>query len=198
MLSIAFGNDRVFEVGVRDLLGAPVETIVNPANSGLSHGGGVAAMIADEAGPRLENQCRVAVKKFGRVPVTYNVVTGAGRLPYKCVIHAVGPRMGDGDERKKIEDTIANCLRRAESLGLRSIAFPAISTGLFAVPVEICAQAFKAAVPFYWQTTPDSCIERIFLCLTTTNYETFEKILSNGKLQWSEAGMWIVHQNRRD
>jgi hypothetical protein len=80
----------VFKVSVSDLLGVSVNAIVNPANSGLSHGGGLAAAISDEAGPELERQCEMAIEKIGRIPVTQNVVTTAGQLPYKGAIHAVG------------------------------------------------------------------------------------------------------------
>ena len=114
---LSFEGNRILRVGVFDLLGVAVDAIVNPANSGLSHGGGLAAAIADEAGPQLEKQCRMAFRKLGRIPVNQNVVTTAGNLPYKGVIHAVGPRMGDGDEQGKLERTVWNCLKRAESRG---------------------------------------------------------------------------------
>jgi len=173
-----FKGCRVLKVSVSDLLGVSADTIVNPANSGLSHGGGLAAAISDEAGPELERQCELAIEKIWRIPVTQNVVTTAGRLPYKGVIHAVGPRMGDGDEGSKIEKTVINCLRRAESRGWKSVALPAISTGLFCVPKEVCAEAFGRAVPRYWQEYPDSSVELVWLCLTIDDYPVFEKILS--------------------
>ena len=175
--SIWAEENKLFKAGVFDLLGVSVDAIVNPANSGLSHGGGLAANIAREAGCQLENQCRLAIKKFGRIPVTQNVVTTAGNLPYKGVIHAVGPRMGEGDEARKIGGTITNCLRRAESRGWKSVAFPAISTGLFFVPKEICAQAFKDAVPQYWKNHANSSLELIWLCLTVDDYQIFRAIL---------------------
>ena len=106
--SETFEGGRVFKVCVSDLLGVGVDAIVNPANSGLSHGGGLAAAISAEGGPEVDRQCSLAIKKIGRIPVTQNVVTTAGQLPYKGVIHAVGPRMGDGDEQLKIEKTIIN------------------------------------------------------------------------------------------
>jgi O-acetyl-ADP-ribose deacetylase (regulator of RNase III) len=173
-----FEGGRVFKAGVFDLLGVSVDAIVNPANSGLSHGGGLAAAISDGAGPDLDRQCELAIKKIGRIPETQNVVTTAGRLPYKGVIHAVGPRMGDGDEQFKIEKTVINCLRRADSRGWKSVALPAISTGLFCVSKEACAEAFKNAVPGFWEKHPDSSVELIWLCLTIDDYPVFGKILS--------------------
>ena len=176
--SMTFDGGRVFKVSVSDLLGAGVDAIVNPANSGLSHGGGIAAAISAEGGPEVDRQCSFAIKKIGRIPVTQNVVTTAGRMPYKGVIHAVGPCMGDGDEQSKIEKTVVNCLRRAESRGWKSVAIPAISTGLFCVPKEVCAEAFKNAIPGYWKRCPESSIELIWLCLTIDFFPVFKKILS--------------------
>lgn len=176
--SRTFNGGRVFKASVSDLLGVSVDAIVNPANSGLSHGGGLAAAISDEAGPELDRQCEMAIEKIGRIPVTQNVVTTAGQLPYKGVIHAVGPRMGDGDEGPKIERTVVNCLRRAGSRGWKSVALPAISTGLFCVPMDVCAEVFRRAVPRYWQEYPDSSVELIWLCLTIDAYPVFEKVLS--------------------
>jgi O-acetyl-ADP-ribose deacetylase (regulator of RNase III) len=86
--------------------------------------------------------------------------------------------MGDGDEGPKIERTVVNCLRRAESRGWKSVAFPAISTGLFCVPMEVCAEALGRAVPRYWQEHSDSSVELIWLCLTIDAYPVFEKVLS--------------------
>jgi O-acetyl-ADP-ribose deacetylase (regulator of RNase III) len=176
--SETFEGGRVFKVGVSDLLGVGVDAIVNPANSGLSDGGGLAAAISADGGPEIDRQCDLAIKKIGRIPVTQNVVTTAGRMPCKGVIHAVGPCMGDGDEQFEIEKTVINCLRRAESRGWKSVAFPAISTGLFCVPKEACAEAFKKAVPAYWGNHPESSIELIWLCLTIDFFPIFRKILS--------------------
>jgi len=174
---LKFPGNKIFRIGVYDLLGVTVDAIVNPANSGLSHGGGLAANIAEEAGPKLEEQCRQYVREKGRVPVTGAMVTTAGELSYKGVIHAVGPRMGDGDELGKIERTILNCLKAAEQRKWKSIAFPAISTGLFMVPSAICAKAFEKAVPAYFNNNPASSIDLVWLCLTINHFKDFDTVL---------------------
>jgi O-acetyl-ADP-ribose deacetylase len=174
-----YGNGRAFKVGVRDLLGAPVDAIVNPANSGLSHGGGLAAIISDEAGPELDEACERIIEKVGKIPTTYAVPTPAGNLPFKGVIHAVGPRMGSGEEQIRIEETIINTLKVADKKGWTSVAFPAISTGIFGVPKEICAAAFKNAVPSFWENHPGSSVSLVFLCLTNDDYEAFSRILAS-------------------
>ena len=171
-------SGRIFKAGVRDILGAPVDSIVNPANSGLSHGGGLAAVISDEAGPELDNQCEKIIKKIGKVPETNAVPTKAGRLPYKGIIHAVGPRMGSGNEKDKIQKTVINSLLIADKLGWGSIAFPAISTGIFGVPGKICAEAFKESVPIFWKKKKDTSVNLVWLCLTIDDYPVFKKVIN--------------------
>jgi O-acetyl-ADP-ribose deacetylase (regulator of RNase III) len=173
-----FEGGRVFKVSICDLLGVNVDAIVNPANSGLSHGGGLAAIISNEGGPKIDDHCEKYIKKYGRIPVTKAVATTAGRLPYKGVVHAVGPRMGDGDEQTKIEATLMSCLGIAHTKEWRSIAFPAISTGLFMISKDVCACAFKNAVSSFWTRFPDTSVKLIWLCLTIDDYPEFERILS--------------------
>jgi len=175
--SINYPENKVFKFGIRDLLGAPVDAIVNPANSGLSHGGGLAAIISNEGGPKIDKHCGKYIKSYGRIPVTKAVATTAGRLPYKGVIHAVGPRMGDGEEQNKIQATIMSCLGVAQAKAWCSIAFPAISTGLFMIPKDVCARAFKNAVSSFWAKCSDTSVKLIWLCLTIEDYPVFEGLL---------------------
>ena len=177
-VAISFPEERVLKIGVRDLLGAPVDVIVNPANSGLSHGGGLAAVISEEAGPDLDEACRKIVKKIGRIPVTMAVPTSAFLLPFKAIIHAVGPNMGSGDEQDKLKQTILNAFLVADRKNWGSIAFPAISTGIFGIPKEIGAKAFKLAIPEFWRENPDTSVRLIWICLTTDNFDVFKNIVS--------------------
>jgi O-acetyl-ADP-ribose deacetylase (regulator of RNase III) len=175
--SINYPENKVFKVGIRDLLGAPVAAIVNPANGGLSHGGGIAAIISNEGGSKIDDQCALYIKKYGRIPVAKAVTTTAGMLPYKGIIHAVGPRMGDGDEQRKIEATLMSCLAIAQAKGWSSVAFPAISTGLFCIPKDVCARAFKNAVFSFWEKCHDTPVKLIWLCLTIEDSPVFADIL---------------------
>lgn len=177
--SINFPENKVFKVGIRDLLGAPVAAIVNPANGGLSHGGGIAAIISNEGGPQIDKHCAMYINKYGRIPVTKAVATTGGRLPYKGIVHAVGPRFGDGDEQNKIEATLMSCLAIAQVKGWTSIAFPAISTGLFMIPKDVCARAFKNAVSSFWTKHHDTLVKLIWLCLTIDDFPIFERILQS-------------------
>ena len=128
-----------------DLLQEPVEAIVNAANGHLAHGGGVAGVIARAAGPELQAQSERLVAAHGPYPTGSAVVTGAGRLPFKGVIHAVGPRFGEGDEEDKLVIALGNSFQEALKRGWQSVSFPAVSSGIFAVPLEICAHAYLKA-----------------------------------------------------
>jgi putative ATPase len=128
-----------------DLLKEPVEAIVNAANGHLAHGGGVAGIISRAAGPALQAESDALVAARGPLPTGSAVVTTAGALPFKGVIHAVGPRYGEGDEEQKLFDALSNAFRLALDKGWRSVSFPAVSSGIFAVPLDICARAYLRA-----------------------------------------------------
>ena len=128
-----------------DLLKEPVEAIVNAANGHLAHGGGVAGIISRAAGPALQDESDALVAARGLFPTGSAVVTTAGTLPFKGVIHAVGPRCGEGEEEKKLFDALSNAFRLALEKGWGSVSFPAVSSGIFAVPLGICARAYLRA-----------------------------------------------------
>jgi O-acetyl-ADP-ribose deacetylase (regulator of RNase III) len=128
-----------------DLLEEPVDAIVNAANGALAHGGGVAGIISRAAGPALQEASDVLVRTQGVLETGSAVATTAGNLPFKGVIHAVGPRYGEGDEENKIFIALSSAFSLAIEKRWNSVAFPAISAGIFAVPPEICARAYLKA-----------------------------------------------------
>lgn len=128
-----------------NLLEQPVDAIVNAANGHLAHGGGVAGAIARAAGPELQIESERLVHAHGPYASGEAVVTTAGKLPFKGVIHAVGPRSGEGDEQRKLRLALSNAFSMAAGRGWQSVAFPAVSSGIFAVPADICARAYVAA-----------------------------------------------------
>jgi len=141
----AFAPGRAFCVVQGNLLEEPVEAIVNAANGRLAHGGGVAGLISRAAGPALQVESDRIVLQRGTLPTGSAVVTTAGRLPFKGVIHAVGPRQGEGDEEAKLVRALATAFACAHERGWASLSFPAVSSGIFAVPIEVCARAYVAA-----------------------------------------------------
>jgi len=128
-----------------NLLEQPVDAIVNAANGHLAHGGGVAGIIARAAGPALQAESDDLVRTHGPFPTGSAVVTTAGSLPFKGVIHAVGPRHGEGDEERRLVQALLASWKCAEERGWTSVAFPAVSSGIFAVPLDICARAYLKA-----------------------------------------------------
>jgi O-acetyl-ADP-ribose deacetylase (regulator of RNase III) len=119
-----------------DITDLTTDAITNAANSALILGGGVAGAIADKGGPSIQEECL----KIGHCDVGKAVITGGGSLKARYVIHAVGPRMGEGDEHAKLASAVRSVLELAEQKKLGSVALPAISTGIFGFPMADCAQ----------------------------------------------------------
>ncbi len=113
-----------------DLTELPVDAIVNAANSALAHGGGLAGAIVRRGGAVIQEES----DRLAPVPVGGAATTGAGALPCRWVIHAVGPRWGEGDEELKLRSAVRSSLVEATRLAARSLALPAISTGIFGYP----------------------------------------------------------------
>jgi O-acetyl-ADP-ribose deacetylase (regulator of RNase III) len=142
-----------------DITGLEVDAIVNAANEQLQLGGGVAGAIRERGGPSIQEEC----DRIGGTPVGTAVMTGAGNLKARQVIHAVGPRMGEGDEDKKLASAVRAALALADRRGLRSIALPAISTGVFGFPLERAARIMLTEVHRYLQG--GTRLERVVICL---------------------------------
>lgn len=162
---LEFACGARLEVVVADLLREATDGIVNAANGHLAHGGGVAGAIARAAGPELERESEALVRERGVIPTGEAVVTAAGRLGFKGVVHAVGPRLGEGEEEHKLERALVSAFTRAHERGWRSLSFPAVSAGIFAVPTEICARAYVQAARRYYAAHPHSSLMLLRLCL---------------------------------
>lgn len=136
-----------------------VDAIVNAANEHMAHVGGVAYHISKAAGKKVDDEGRDYIKQHGSVKVGDNCITSAGNLPYRGIIHAVGPQWADyiGRENKCAEalhKTVKNILLAAKQKGWRRIALCAISAGIYGVPKSLCADMYlKALVDFSEENT---------------------------------------------
>jgi len=128
--------NRVLELVEGDITEMETDTIVNAANAQLILGGGVAGAIRRKGGSKIQQECN----KIGGTFVGGAVITSGGNLKAKYVIHAVGPRMGEGNEDEKLKNATLNSLKVADEKKLKSISFPAISTGIFGFPIQRCAE----------------------------------------------------------
>jgi len=150
---------RILELVEGDITEMETDAIVNAANAQLILGGGVAGAIRRKGGPQIQAECdRVRGTHVGGA-----VITTGGRLKARHVIHAVGPRMSEGDEDEKLRNATLNSLKVADENHLKSITFPAISTGIFGFPIRRCAEIMLATAVEYLRG--QTGIERIVFCL---------------------------------
>jgi O-acetyl-ADP-ribose deacetylase (regulator of RNase III) len=132
-----------------DLTEADVDVVVNAANPGLLGGGGVDGAIHRRGGPEILAECRAIKERLpdGRLPRGDAVVTTAGRLPARWVVHTAGPIWSAQEDRSAVlRACFANSLRLADGLGARTVAFPAISAGIYGWPVDDAARQAVAGV----------------------------------------------------
>ena len=148
-----------------DLTQEDVDAIVNAANAQLQHGGGVAGAILRRGGREIQTESNTWVRQHGPVSHAKPAYTGAGRLHCRYIIHAVGPVWGEGDEDKKLTAAIHGSLELADRLQLTSIAFPAISTGIFGYPKERAAGVIYNLFNEYFRKETPSTLKLIRLTL---------------------------------
>lgn len=164
-----------------DITTLALDAIVNAANSSLMGGGGVDGAIHNAAGPALLEECiKIAKQRHPNSPCPAGeaVITGAGKLSAKRVIHTVGPVWRGGTQGEP--QLLASCYRKslllAEEAGLESIAFPNISTGVYGYPKDKAAETAVAAVLETLSETPG--IKRVvFVCFDEANYSLYRKLV---------------------
>lgn len=183
------GGDRIRAEGVRrlgpadamlqgDITRVAADAIVNAANSSLAGGGGVDGAIHRAAGPSVMAELDAIRAKVGRCPAGKAVVTGAGRLKAQIIIHAVGPVYRGGKAGEP--DLLASCYREALALTaareLKSVAFPAISTGIYGYPLpEAAAIAIREVRGFL--DVPNSVEEVLFVLFGQEALQTFQRAM---------------------
>ncbi len=152
-------NQSEIELVQGDITESDTDAIVNAANSQLILGAGVAGAIRSKGGPSIQEECNA----IGHCPVGGAVITGGGNLKARHVVHAVGPRQGEGDEEEKLKNATLNSLKVADQNNVKSITFPAISTGIYGFPLDACARIMLTTVKEYLSGT--TIIERVVFAL---------------------------------
>jgi O-acetyl-ADP-ribose deacetylase len=161
---VVLDNNKILRLVNGGIVERNVDVIVNAANSYLKHGGGVAAAIVRKGGAIIQEESdRIG---GGFVPVGSAVITSAGKLPCKAVIHTVGPRMGEGNEDNKLLRAVQSTLALAAERGFKSISIPAISSGIFGFPKDKCAKILvQESERFLKQNNNTSPIDIIEFCI---------------------------------
>jgi putative ATPase len=167
-----FSTGQTIQIVQGDITTEQVDAIVNAANEHLQHGGGVAWAISKKGGPAIQKESDAWIRQHGLVSHSRPAWTSGGLLPAKYVIHAVGPVWGDphdagtgGDEDKKLFDAVTGSLRVADELKCKSIAMPAISTGIFGFPKERAAGIIFTSIEKYFGDNPFSTVKTIKIVL---------------------------------
>ena len=171
-------NGTVIELLKGDITMLRVDAIVNAAKNSLMGGGGVDGAIHKAGGPEILRECKEIVKRQGECPTGEAVITTAGNMPSKYVIHTVGPvwKGGSEDEKQLLSNCYKNSLNIAVQNGIKSIAFPNISTGIYKFPKkEAGIIAVESVIEFLKN---ESSIEKvIFACFGDENYEIYIKLI---------------------
>lgn len=171
-MKVEVGNS-ILELVEGDITEMETDAIVNAANAQLILGGGVAGAIRRKGGPQIQQECN----KIGGTFVGGAVITTGGSLKAGYVIHAAGPRMGEGNEDQKLENATLNSLKLADENSLKSLAFPAISSGIFGFPIQRCAEIMlKTTIEYLKGRTG---LEKVVFCLFGHDaYEVFANQLN--------------------
>lgn len=167
------------EVIKTDITGIKVDVVVNAANSSLLGGGGVDGAIHRKGGPAILEDCMKIRERQGGCPTGEAVYTTAGNLPAKYIIHTVGPvwRGGNSGEEELLRNCYLNSLGLAEELGVKTVAFPNISTGIYGYPKQLAAQVAVEAVRQY-QPSVKKLEKVIFVCYDEENFQIYKELLA--------------------
>ena len=175
-------NDRTLRLVEGDITEQDTDAIVNAANQHLQLGAGVAGAIRRKGGPAIQEECN----RIGYCPVGSAVITGGGNLKARYVIHAVGPLGSDPDADRLLASATRASLALADEHHLSSIAFPAISTGVFGYPMDRCATVMLPTAIEYLRDAAAS-LELVVFCLYgQAAYKVFEAELQRQISAWGK------------
>jgi O-acetyl-ADP-ribose deacetylase len=189
-MEIDFPDGKKLRLVVGDITKIRVDAIVNAANSGLRGGGGVDGAIHRAGGPAIMRELDEIRANAGGCPTGSAVATGAGSLPAQFVFHAVGPIYRDGrhGEPEQLAGCYNTCLELAQRHGVRSISFPAISTGVYGYPIEEAAAIALDTITSRLRT-PDCPVHDVLLVLFDQDtYAVYSRIANARVTSSGSAG----------
>jgi O-acetyl-ADP-ribose deacetylase len=160
LAQIKINNGKTIQLVKGDITERNVDALINAANSYLKHGGGVAAAIVRKGGNLIQQES----DKIGFVSTGSVVVTSAGKLPSKAVIHTVGPKMGE-DEDNKLRKAVQSSLILASERGFKSVSMPAISSGIYGFPKDRCANILVDESMDFLKKNDNTSIETVEFCI---------------------------------
>ncbi|NXH34828.1 PAR14 polymerase, partial [Myiagra hebetior] len=201
-------DDTVVALYEADLCTHPVDVVVNASNENLKHIGGLAGALSKAAGPALQEECDELVRKHGNLQPGCTMMTGAGKLPCKNVIHAVGPRWSKEESQKctwLLKMTVKKCLQLAEIYNHRSIALPAISGGIFGFPLDLCTYSIVSSVKETLEESRWNSLKEVHLvAFAKDNIQAFSnafrKVFSDSSpsyMSLPQAGTVPQHRQRK-
>ena len=169
--------DMVISLQPGDITKVKAGAIVNAANTSLLGGGGVDGAIHRAGGPAILEACQEIRARQGGCTVGKAVITPAGKLPAKYVIHTVGPRWNEGNsnEQRKLVNCYSNCLQLAVEYSIEHLVFPNISTGIYRFPKQLAAEIALEAVKGWKEDFPQKVT---FVCFDEENHEIYERLLA--------------------
>uniref|UniRef100_A0A3Q0QV42 Macro domain-containing protein n=1 Tax=Amphilophus citrinellus TaxID=61819 RepID=A0A3Q0QV42_AMPCI len=183
-------SGALISVSKVDICSLTVDAVVNAANEDLKHIGGLALALLNAAGPQLQKESNDYVAKNGRLCPGDAIITNAYNLPCKHVVHAVGPRFSDFDKKtavSRLKTAVKESLRQAEMANCSSIALPAISSGIFGFPLDLCAETIAQAVREYCDS-PQGLRSLTEIHLVDNNDKTVRAMATAVNKEFSDLG----------
>jgi len=166
-------GDRAVWLTDQNLLQAPTDVIISPATTRLALLDGLAAQIREQGGDQIDHECERLVQEYGLIDSGMAVYTSAGNLPFKAIIHAVGPQADTEDGQRELEQAVSRSLQLCEMNEWQSVAVPAISIGLYNLSIEVNSRALYRAITRFWDARHECVLDKIILCLGETEFKRF-------------------------
>jgi O-acetyl-ADP-ribose deacetylase (regulator of RNase III) len=172
-------NGTTLQLVQGDITNQRIDAVVNAANSSLLGGGGVDGAIHRNGGPEILAECREIRNRQGKLPTGEAVITTAGNLPAKKVIHTVGPVWNGGEkgEYELLANAYRNSLEQAAEHGLKTVAFPSISTGAYGFPIEEAAETAIETIREFLENHPDTFDGVRMVLFSVDDLQEYERAL---------------------